>query len=138
MGLSSDYLSSLGVLNTATGGGASPLVESVDWAQCPGGVFPGGDYYGIKAPNGQGSYLAGAITAAQYLLWQQPQTRTINGHSEPVTNGIIILSDGELNDPKSGSDGVDPAVGASGGNVSFYQQHAVPGCVQGCAGGEGR
>jgi putative Flp pilus-assembly TadE/G-like protein len=127
VGLASNYLSSPGVLNTT-----SPLVESVYWAQCTAsndnfahgsnGVFPGGDYYGIKAPNGQGSYLAGAITAAQYLLWQQPQTRTIDNQSEPVTNAIIILSDGELNDPNSGADGVDPPPGSNNsadGNVPF-------------------
>jgi Putative Flp pilus-assembly TadE/G-like len=114
--LSSNYLSSAGVLNTSTGASASALVESVYWAQCSNATYPGGDYYGIKEVGGQGSYLAGAITAAQYALWQQPQTRTIDGQSESVTNAIVILSDGELNDPDSSRDGVDP--GASG-NVSF-------------------
>ncbi|HEX3617135.1 MAG TPA: hypothetical protein VHU61_11400 [Solirubrobacteraceae bacterium] len=124
--LSSDYLTdSGGTVGLATG---SNLVESVYWAQCTAaeangngaGNFPGGDYYGIKDIGGQGSYLAGAITEAQYLLAEaaaaQP-TRTINGTAYPVSSGIVILSDGELNDPKSGSDGVDPD--ATSGNISF-------------------
>jgi Flp pilus assembly protein TadG len=98
---------------------SSNLVQSVYWSQCSGQKYPGGDYYGIKDIGGQGSYLAGAITEAQYVLSQQQQqqpTRTLNGVAYPVSSGIIILSDGEMNDPKSGSDGVDPG---DPGNVSF-------------------
>jgi Flp pilus assembly protein TadG len=115
VGLSSDYRTSD---STASLNLTSPIVESVDWGQCPNGAYPGGNYYGLKDIGGQGSYLAGAITEAQYLLQTAP-TRT-GPDGQNVTNAIIILSDGELNDPKkyvSGSsgafkDGVDP--GASG------------------------
>jgi len=109
--LASDYLNSDGSLNTS-----SNLVKSVYWAQCSGGTYPGGDYYGIKDISGQGSYLAGAIAEAQYALASQPQTRTVDGNSYSVTNAIIILSDGEINNPNSGVDGVDPG---ANGNVGF-------------------
>jgi hypothetical protein len=110
------------VLNTSTGSSASALVESVDWAQCTGDKYPGGDYYGLKdfpeySFTGQGSYLAGAISEAQYELdqaYQAAPTRMIGNTAYPVTKAIIILSDGEFNSiPKRGSsDGVDP--GAAG------------------------
>ena len=62
----------------------------------PGGNYPGGDYYGLKVIGGQGSYLAGAITQAQYDL---------DHSSRPsVAKAIIVLSDGELNQPKSFTD----------------------------------
>ncbi|MGA9858040.1 MAG: pilus assembly protein TadG-related protein, partial [Solirubrobacteraceae bacterium] len=87
VGLSSDYrsgaASSFG-LNATT----SNLVKSVDWGQCPSGTYPGGDYYGLKAIGGHGSYLAGAITEAQYLLAQNSQAG--------ITNAIIVLSDGQM------------------------------------------
>lgn len=81
---------------------SSNLVESVDWHQKCGsgngnGTYPGGNYYGLKDVGGQGSYLAGAITEAQYLLATAPTRTGPNG--QPVSNAIIILSDGELNDP---------------------------------------
>lgn len=94
IGLSSDYRSSdsTTTLNSTT----SDIVEAVDWGQCTGGTYPGGDYYGLKVIGGQGSYLAGAITEAQYLLTQ---------NSRPgVTNAIVVESDGELNDPKTFTD----------------------------------
>ena len=118
--LSNDYLSASDTLNTTN----SNLVDSVDWNDCSGDKDPGGDYYGIKdfveyGVNGQHSYLAGAISEAQYVLAAQQAaqpTRTIDGTAYPVTSGIVILSDGELNDPSSSTDGVDP--GASG-NIGF-------------------
>lgn len=108
--LSSDYLTN-GSLNPT-----SSLVESVDWTNnCKNDAYPGGDYYGLKdvedlnGVSGQGSYLAGAITAAQYYL--ATSSRTTGPTGATVTNAIIILSDGELNSiPKNGanSNGVDP------------------------------
>ena len=92
VGLSSDYRPS--VASTTLNATTSTLVESVDWGQCPGGTYPGGNYYGLKDIGGQGSYLAGAITEAQNVLNQNARTG--------ATNAIVILSDGELNDPKSG------------------------------------
>ena len=94
MGLSSDYRPS--VANTTLSSTTSKVVEGVDWGQCPGGVYPGGDYYGLKRPAGQGSYLAGAITEAQHLL---------NVNARPgATNAIIVLSDGALNKPATFTD----------------------------------
>jgi Flp pilus assembly protein TadG len=116
VGLSSDYRPS--VANTALSSTTSNLVESVDWGQCSGGTYPGGDYYGLKDIGGQGSYLAGAITEAQNLL---------NQNTRPgVTNAIIILSDGELNNPKSGfsktpcSDAVNAATQAKAAGSTIY------------------
>ena len=62
---------------------------------------------------GQGSYLAGAITAAQYELGLAPST---NAAGQTITKAMIILSDGEFGAPNSGKDGVSP--GASG-NVGW-------------------
>lgn len=62
----------------------------------PPAQYPGGDFYGLKIVGGQGSYLAGAIASAQYLLDH-------SGRSN-VTNAIIVLSDGALNSPKSWTD----------------------------------
>lgn len=106
-------------------GNASDLVESVDWGQCPSSVYPATttttetvctghgrnqkcqpetvttptEYpynYGLKDIGGHGSYLAGAITEAEYLLQQ---------NAEPgVSNVIIIESDGEMTDPVTFSD----------------------------------
>ena len=92
MGLSSDYRPS--VANTTLNATTSNLVESVDWGQCSGGTYPGGNYYGLKDIGGQGSYLAGAITEAQYQLQQNARAG--------ATNAIVILSDGEMTNPKSG------------------------------------
>jgi Flp pilus assembly protein TadG len=92
--LSSDYRSSVAAttLNWTT----SKLVETVDWGQCSGSKYPGGDYYGLKVIGGQGSYLAGAITEAQHLL---------DASAQPgVTNAIIVESDGQLNNPKTFTD----------------------------------
>jgi hypothetical protein len=95
VGLSSDYRSSVAstTLNWATGTdgvGVPPsnLVQGVDWGQCSGKAYPGGDYYGLKDIGGQGSYLAGAITEAQYLLGQNARPGT--------TNAIIVVSDGAM------------------------------------------
>ena len=95
VGLSSDYRPS--VSNTTLNATTSNLVEAVDWGQCPGGTYPGGNYYGLKDIGGQGSYLAGAITEAQYQLTQAPAR-------QGVTNAIIVLSDGELNQPSTFTD----------------------------------
>ena len=119
--LSSNYQTTSGSLNLT-----SNIVESVDWNQCSGNKYPGGDYYGIKDIAGQGSYLAGAISEAQYTLATQPQTRTINGTTYPVTNAIVILSDGEMNDPKSGSDGVDPDAGRAAAPVGWLPASMRP------------
>ncbi len=62
----------------------------------PAGLYPGGDFYGLKVIGGQGSYLAGAISEAQYLLDHAGRAGT--------TNAIIVLSDGELNSPHSWTD----------------------------------
>lgn len=94
VGLSSDYRSS--VASTTLNATTSNIVEAVDWGQCPGSVYPGGDYYGLKDVGGQGSYLAGAITEAQHLLDQNARTGT--------ENVIIVESDGQMNDPKTFTD----------------------------------
>jgi hypothetical protein len=117
--LSSDYRTS----DTSGLNLSSPLVDSVDWGESGCTSFPGDDDYGVKDIGGQGSYLAGAITEAQYLLSQTPARYGPNG--QVAQNVIIILSDGELNSPKECNstnqcpstnnpyhDGVDP--GASG------------------------
>lgn len=94
VGLSSDFRPS--DTNTTLNATTSSLVKAVDWGQCSGGVYPNGDYYGLKIIGGQGSYLAGAITEAQHLL---------NVNARPgATNAIIVLSDGELNKPKTFTD----------------------------------
>jgi hypothetical protein len=94
VGLSSDYRPS--VANTTLNATTSNIVESVDWGQCPGSSYPGGNYYGLKVIGGQGSYLAGAITEAQHLLDQNARTG--------AQNVIIVESDGQLNDPKTFTD----------------------------------
>jgi hypothetical protein len=94
VGLSSDYRPS--VANTTLSSTTSNVVEGVDWGQCAGGAYPGGDYYGLKRIGGQGSYLAGAITEAQNLLNVNPRPGT--------TNAIIVLSDGQLNKPSGFTD----------------------------------
>ncbi len=116
VGLSSDYRPS--VASTTLNATTSNLVESVDWGQCAGGTYPGGNYYGLKDIGGQGSYLAGAITEAQNVLNQNARTG--------ATNAIVILSDGELNDPKSGfsttpcSDAVNAATQAKAAGTTIY------------------
>lgn len=95
VGLSSDYRTSNA---STTLNPASAVVQAVDWvgSGCPA-TWPtsaandSNDYYGLKDIGGQGSYLAGAITEAQYLLEQNAQSG--------VKNAIIIESDGDLNDP---------------------------------------
>ena len=94
VGLSSDYRPS--VANTTLNWTTSNLVESVDWGQCSGNAYPGNDYYGLKDIGGQGSYLAGSITEAQHLL-------DVNARPG-ATNAIVVLSDGQLNQPKTFTD----------------------------------
>ncbi len=109
--LSSDYRDSD---TTTTLNTTANIVKSVDWAQCKNGSYPGGDYYGIKDISGQKSYLAGAISEAQYMLASTPTRTTANG--APMTNAIVILSDGEINSPNSSTDGVAPG---QKGNIPF-------------------
>jgi hypothetical protein len=114
--LSNDFRTSNGSLLNTT---ASKVVEAVDWGTCSGGAYPGGDYYGLKditeyANIHEGSYLAGAITEAQYMLTQAPYRVGVAGQA--VTNAIVILSDGAMDEPQSSIDGVDPA---SNGNVGW-------------------
>jgi Putative Flp pilus-assembly TadE/G-like len=98
IGLSSDYRPSDS--NTTLNGTTSNLAESVDWGLCPpypsgAGTYPSSAAdpwnYGLKDIGGHGSYLAGAITEAQYLLQQNERPG--------ATNAIIIESDGEMTDP---------------------------------------
>ncbi len=108
--LSSDYRDS----DTSTLDTSSSIVKSVYWAQCSGSKYPGSDDYGIKDISGQGSYLAGAITEAQYMLASAPARTLPDGQS--MTNAIVILSDGEIDSPTSSKDGVAPG---QAGNISF-------------------
>jgi hypothetical protein len=114
--LSSDYRPS--VANTTLNWTTSNLVEAVDWGQCSGSTYPGGDYYGLKDIGGQGSYLAGAITEAQHLL-------DVNARPG-ATNVIIIESDGQLNDPKTFTDNnpcnsaIDAATQAKAAGTVIY------------------
>jgi hypothetical protein len=114
--LSDDYRTSN---TTATLNPSSSLVNAVYWSQCKNGVYPGGDWYGLKniteyANIHEGSYLAGAVTEAQYMLTQAPYRVGIAGQA--VTNAIVVLSDGAMDEPQSSIDGVDPA---SDGNVGW-------------------
>jgi hypothetical protein len=114
VGLSSDYRPS--VTNTALNSTTSNVVEAVDWGQCPGSTYPGGDYYGLKDIGGQGSYLAGAITEAQHLL---------NAGARPgVTNAIVVLSDGELTtksfDPNPCQSAISAATQAKAAGTLIY------------------
>jgi hypothetical protein len=92
---------------------SSKVVQAVDWGETGCTNFPGNDDYGVKDIGGQGSYLAGAITAAQYALGQAPAT---NSAGQTITKAMIILSDGEFGAPNSGKDGVSPG---SSGNVGW-------------------
>jgi len=99
VGLSSDYRTSDG---STTLNPSSAVVQAVDWvgSGCPS-AWPtsaandSNDYYGLKDIGGHHSFLAGAITEAQYLLEQSAQPG--------VKNAIIIESDGDLNDPDNES-----------------------------------
>lgn len=116
VGLSSDYRPS--VANTSLNSTTSNVVESVDWGQCSGSKYPGGNYYGLKDVGGQGSYLAGAVTEAQYQLQQNARAG--------ATNAIVILSDGEMTNPKSGfsktpcEDAVNAATQAKAAGTTIY------------------
>jgi hypothetical protein len=114
--LSSDFRPS--VASTTLNSTTSNLVEAVDWGQCGGGTYPGGNYYGLKDIGGQGSYLAGAITEAQYLLTQNARPGT--------TNAIIVESDGQMNNPKTFTDdnpcnsAIDAATQAKAAGTTIY------------------
>jgi hypothetical protein len=97
--LSSDYRNSDASSSTPNYS-TSPLAESIYWDPCTTseGSTPAGNYpangqdpydYGLKDVGGQGTYLAGAVTEAQYLL----QTNARAG----AKNVIIIESDGQMN-----------------------------------------
>jgi Flp pilus assembly protein TadG len=83
----SDTASSLNV--------SSPLVDSVSWATCPGGNWPGNEYYGANSMGGAGTYIAGAITAAQNALASDSAR-----HATPI---MIVLSDGDASTKPAGS-----------------------------------
>ena len=114
VGLSSDYRPYGGTSTAATTlnwtaaesstGAASNIVQAVDWGQCPGSGYPttknsGGyyDYYGLKDIGGRGSYLAGAITEAEYLLQENARADT--------ASDIVIESDGGMTEPTKFSNG---------------------------------
>jgi hypothetical protein len=94
VGLSSDYRPS--DTNTTLNASTSNIAEAVGWGECPSGVYPDGNYYGLKDIGGQGSYLAGAITEAQHQL-------DVNARPG-ATNAIIVESDGQMNNPKTFTD----------------------------------
>jgi hypothetical protein len=106
VGLSSDYrtadASTATIASTWT---TSNVVEAVDWGECSPQSYPAGttsqksnqDAYGLKDIGGQGSYLAGAISEAQYQLQQHARTG--------ASNVIIIESDGEMNPSTTFSNG---------------------------------
>jgi hypothetical protein len=103
VGLSSDYrtadASTATIASTWT---TSNVVEALDWGECSPQSYPAGtgtnpDGYGLKDIGGVGSYLAGAITEAQYQLQQHARTGT--------TSMIVIESDGELNPSTTFSNG---------------------------------
>jgi hypothetical protein len=99
VGLSSDYRTSDA---STTLNSSSAVVQAVNWvgSGCPA-TWPtsaandSNDYYGLKDIGGHHSFLAGAITEAEYLLEQNAQPG--------VKNAIIIESDGDLNDPDNES-----------------------------------
>jgi hypothetical protein len=108
VGLSSDYRAGDGSAYTinnplATGPWTtSDVVKAVDWGQCSPQSYPAGsgnnpDGYGLKDIGGVGSYLAGAITEAQYQLQQHTRTGALNV--------IVIESDGEMNPSTTFSNG---------------------------------
>ena len=103
VGLSSDYRTSDASTSTiASTWTTSNVVEAVDWGECSPQSYPAGsgsnpDGYGLKDIGGVGSYLAGAITEAQYQLQQHARTG--------ASNVIIIESDGELNPSTTFSNG---------------------------------
>ncbi len=78
------------------------------------GSWPGGGFYGLKVIGGAGSYLAGAITEAQYLLAENAQPG--------VENVIIVVSDGGMNEPSFSGGGSDSA---PCGNAVYAAQQAT-------------
>lgn len=82
--LSSDYKTSF---NSALQGSTSDMVKAVDYGDGHGCSANG--TYGLEGPGGQGSYFAGAITAAQAAL--------VAGARTGVQRVIIFLSDGDAN-----------------------------------------
>jgi hypothetical protein len=95
VGLSSDYRTAdVSTATTAATWTTSNAVEALDWGECSPKSYPAGsgtnpNTYGLKDIGGVGSYLAGAISDAQYELQQNARPG--------ATNIIVIESDGELN-----------------------------------------
>ena len=98
VGLSSDYrLQDASSATTASTWTSSNIVEALDWGECapptpatyPAGSGTNPNAYGLKDIGGVGSYLAGAISDAQYELQQNARAG--------ASNVIVIESDGELN-----------------------------------------
>jgi Flp pilus assembly protein TadG len=117
VGLSSDYRNSASTTNTALNAN-SDLVKSVSSYSCSQPATPGGDYYGVKVIGGHGSYLAGAITYAEYALL----SATRAGMATPV---IVIESDGDLDSPTSDSSywsqpGTSSSIGTST-SAAYYE-----------------
>jgi len=135
VGLSSDYRTSGSVTNTALNP-SSDLVKSVSTYACSTTAWPGsysttsngrttttnGDFYGIKEIDSHGSYLAGAITYAEYALLNSPRAST----TEPV---IVIESDGDLDVPSDDSNNwTAPALPNSptSAEVAAYEAYEDP------------
>jgi len=103
VGLSSDYRTSdASTATIASTWTTSNVVEAVDWGECSPQSYPADsgsnpDGYGLKDIGGVGSYLAGAISEAQYQLQEHARTG--------ASNVIIIESDGELNPSTTFSNG---------------------------------
>jgi hypothetical protein len=103
VGLSSDYrLQDASADTTASTSTSSNIVEALYWGTCTPATYPAGtgnnpNAYGLKDVGGVGSYLAGAISDAQYELQQNARAG--------ATNVIVIESDGELNPTTTFSDG---------------------------------
>jgi Flp pilus assembly protein TadG len=92
VGLSSDYRSNDTTQSLTS---TSKIVQASSWSSCSGATWPGNEYYGVNSPGGAGTYIAGAITAAQNAISADSAR-----HAVPV---IIVLSDGDANTKPTGS-----------------------------------
>jgi len=61
------------------------------------GTSNGSGCQGMSAPGGDGTYYAGVIYAAQAALTAQAAAETAANPNQPVSNIMIILTDGEAN-----------------------------------------
>jgi Flp pilus assembly protein TadG len=130
VGLSSDYRTSGSTTSTALNP-SSDLVKSVSTYACSTTAWPGsysttinrqtttvnGDFYGIKEIDGHGSYLAGAVTYAEYALLTASRAST----TTPV---IVIESDGDLDTPSNNS--VNWAPPTSSSSAAAYEAFEDP------------